>query len=72
MTVREFINQHKHDKYTLWLCPNIVNNHSINQQPLEQGLEFQNYGSVPSELLDKEVTKCWRENGCNCIIWKNR
>lgn len=71
MIVKEFIENHKHDKHSLWLCPSIVKNSSVNQKPSEQGLEFQNYGSVPTELLDKTIVKQWRENGFNCLIWDN-
>lgn len=71
MNVKDFIEQNKHEKCTLWLCPSVVYNDSVNPKPLEQGLEFQNYGSIPTELLDKEVVKYWKEEEFNCVIWKN-
>ena len=71
MTVQEFCNQHKHNKAGYWLCPHLCRNMNISPRPYECGIDYQNVGSIPKELLDKEITKTFREDGVICIIWRN-
>ena len=71
MTVKEFCNHHKHDSKGFWLCPSICKNMTITPRLYEYGIDYQNVGSIPNELLEKEVIKTFRENGVICIIWEN-
>ena len=71
MTVQEVCNQHKHDSKGLWLCPSICKNMNITPRQYKYGIDYQNIGSIPSELLNKEVVKMFREDNTICIIWKN-
>ena len=68
MTVKEFCNQHKHDSKGFWLCPSICKNMTITPRLYEYGIDYQNVGSIPNELLEKEVRKTFREDGVICII----
>ena len=71
MTVKEFCNQHKYDSKGFWLCPSICKNMTITPRLYEYGIDCQNVGSIPNELLAKEVRKTFREDGVICIIWEN-
>jgi len=71
MTVEEFLQEHKYDDMGFWLCPNIVNNSSINSREYECGIEVSALQYVPQFLRDKKVIKSWREEGLWCIIWYN-
>lgn len=71
MTVQEVCNHHKHDSKGFWLCPSICNNMNITPRQYEYGIDYQNIGSIPSELLNKEVVKMFREDNAICIIWEN-
>ena len=52
MTVQEVCDQHKHDSKGFWLCPSICNNMNITPRQYEYGIDYQNIGSIPSELLN--------------------
>ena len=54
MTVKEFCNQHKHDSKGFWLCPSICKNMTITPRLYEYGIDYQNVGSIPNELLKKK------------------
>lgn len=71
MTVEKYLLEHKNEK--IWLCPNIVSNQPIGQQPYMCGVEFNNIGSIPTFILNSEVVKSWKETEDNlrCIIWRN-
>lgn len=71
MKVKELVLQYKNDK--IWLCPNIVSNQPISQQPYMCGMEFTSIGSIPTMIMDSEVVKSWKESEDNlrCIIWRN-
>lgn len=71
MTVQEVCNHHKHDSKGFWLCPSICNNMNITPRQYEYGIDYQNIGSIPSELLNKEAVKMFREDKTICIIWEN-
>lgn len=71
MTLLEFCTQHKNDKETYWLCPNICSNQNITPRKYEYGMEFVSSGFIPKELLDKELVKAFREDGKYCLIWRN-
>ena len=44
---------------------------TITPRLYEYGIDYQNIGSIPNELLEKEVRKTFREDGVICIIWEN-
>ena len=71
MTVKEFCNKHKHDSKGFWLCPTICKNMTVTPRLYEYGIDYQNIGSIPDELLKKEIHKTFREDGIYCIIWEN-
>lgn len=68
ITVEEYVNKNKLRK--LWLCPNLVNSGKIVNGPTLSGLECTS-STIPSELKTKEVTRHFKEDNTDCLIWRN-
>lgn len=71
MKVKEFCETNKKRTKGFWLCPNICKNMNIAPRLYEEGLDYQNVGSIPQFLLDREVVKGFVEDEILCVIWKN-
>ena len=68
LTVSELISQQRPQR--VWLCPSVVEDVGFNLDPIYSGIEA-GVGNIPEVLLDKQVTRWFRECGMLCIIWLN-
>lgn len=68
ITLSEFVKGLHTQK--LWLCPRLLRDAKLSQDPLLQGIEC-TPSTIPEELRDKHVTRHFREGKTDCIIWEN-
>ena len=68
ITVEEYVKKNNLKK--LWLCPNLVSGGKIVNPPIFSGYECAHF-SIPEEIKSKLVTRHFKEDNTDCLIWKN-
>lgn len=71
MTVKEFMQKHKHENKSFYLIPRLLKNQTFSEPYYLFGHSVSNIGSVNENIINKEVTKHWRDSDEYVIIWKN-